>query len=71
MKIEHVIIYLIIGGAFAGIIDRSHVIDCDEHIEFKHMQELMVLWPAIIVATIITKSTSKSKTDGVICIKEG
>lgn len=70
MKICYVIVYLMIGGLFAGAVDRSHVEDCDEHIDPYRLQRVMVLWPAIITAAIVTKQTTETKTEKFFCSKK-
>lgn len=53
------IIYLIIGGIFAGSVDRHAVTKCNTHANFQDSGFMIVAWPGVITAALITKSTGE------------
>lgn len=63
MKIEHVMIYLIFGGALAGLVDRLLVVECNKHLTQDKVAYIATLWPAFVTAAFITKKTGEPFCD--------
>lgn len=53
------IIYLIIGGIFAGSVARYAVRECKVHISLSDAGVIIAAWPSLIVASMISESTGE------------
>ena len=59
MKISDVFLYLVIGGVFAGLVDRDHVEKCGIHTNFNDAMIVAIVWPAALTAAMLTKKTGE------------